>query len=223
MNNILLCLTHKGKEQQTQSNNRFVSSYLCTSGIFKALMHLCLIPAFPAFSRGLLLLPSAGEGREREGRGIRGPTLRPKGHSGFKCAPYVAEAAIALMQSDRDRCDISVPTHFHTTSHRLGVTHIPLLWSCPPAAGQHNDARMNLAIALTAARYGAAIANYTEVVHLLKRADPQTGKERVCGAHCRDVITGKSNKSCLLPSCLTLFPLSLALTTGALPAPLTQC
>uniref|UniRef100_A0AAX7SSE2 glycerol-3-phosphate dehydrogenase n=1 Tax=Astatotilapia calliptera TaxID=8154 RepID=A0AAX7SSE2_ASTCA len=73
----------------------------------------------------------------------------------------------------------------------LGVTHIPLLWSCPPAAGQHNDARMNLAIALTAARYGAAIANYTEVVHLLERADPQTGKERVCGAHCRDVITGQ--------------------------------
>uniref|UniRef100_A0A3Q0QUC2 glycerol-3-phosphate dehydrogenase n=1 Tax=Amphilophus citrinellus TaxID=61819 RepID=A0A3Q0QUC2_AMPCI len=89
--------------------------------------------------------------------------------------------------------------HFSFTGSRflqlsrplLGVTHIPLLWSCPPAAGQHNDARMNLAIALTAARYGAAIANYTEVVHLLKRADPQTGKERVCGAHCRDVITGQ--------------------------------
>uniref|UniRef100_A0A8C7U862 Glycerol-3-phosphate dehydrogenase, mitochondrial n=1 Tax=Oncorhynchus mykiss TaxID=8022 RepID=A0A8C7U862_ONCMY len=57
--------------------------------------------------------------------------------------------------------------------------------------GQHNDARMNLAIALTAARYGAAIANYTEVVHLLKRVDPQMGKERVCGARCRDVITGQ--------------------------------
>ncbi|KAG5283281.1 hypothetical protein AALO_G00040350 [Alosa alosa] len=40
--------------------------------------------------------------------------------------------------------------------------------------GQHNDARMNLAIALTAARYGAAIANYTEVVHLLKRAEPDS-------------------------------------------------
>ncbi|KAF7665230.1 hypothetical protein LDENG_00148970 [Lucifuga dentata] len=80
------------------------------------------------------------------------------------------------MQSDRDRCDISVPTHFHNTSHRLGVTHIPLLWSCPSAAGHHNDARLNLAIALTVARYGAAIANYTEVVHLLKRADSQTGE-----------------------------------------------
>ncbi|XP_064183426.1 glycerol-3-phosphate dehydrogenase, mitochondrial isoform X1 [Anguilla rostrata] len=57
--------------------------------------------------------------------------------------------------------------------------------------GQHNDARMNLSIALTVARYGAAIANYTEVVHLLKKTDPQTGKEKVCGAHCRDVITGQ--------------------------------
>ncbi|XP_006020428.1 glycerol-3-phosphate dehydrogenase, mitochondrial isoform X3 [Alligator sinensis] len=57
--------------------------------------------------------------------------------------------------------------------------------------GQHNDARMNLAIALTAARYGAATANYTEVVHLLKKTDPKSGKERVCGAHCRDVLTGQ--------------------------------
>uniref|UniRef100_A0A8U8CAD2 Glycerol-3-phosphate dehydrogenase n=1 Tax=Geospiza parvula TaxID=87175 RepID=A0A8U8CAD2_GEOPR len=53
--------------------------------------------------------------------------------------------------------------------------------------GQHNDARMNLAIALTAARYGAATANYTEVQHLLKNSD--TG--RVCGVRCRDVLTGK--------------------------------
>ncbi|XP_008283862.1 glycerol-3-phosphate dehydrogenase, mitochondrial isoform X3 [Stegastes partitus] len=57
--------------------------------------------------------------------------------------------------------------------------------------GQHNDARMNLAIALTAARYGAAVANYTEVVHLLKAKDEQTGGEKVCGARCRDVITGQ--------------------------------
>ncbi|KAM6893746.1 glycerol-3-phosphate dehydrogenase, mitochondrial [Xenentodon cancila] len=57
--------------------------------------------------------------------------------------------------------------------------------------GQHNDARMNLAIALSAARYGAAVANYTEVVQLLKRKEPETGKEKVCGARCRDVITGQ--------------------------------
>lgn len=66
---------------------------------------------------------------------------------------------------------------------------------------------MNLTIALTAARYGAAIANYTEVVHLVKGADPQTRKERVCRAHCGDVITGKSKKSHFLPACLTLHPL----------------
>nr|XP_056717117.1 glycerol-3-phosphate dehydrogenase, mitochondrial isoform X1 [Euleptes europaea] len=57
--------------------------------------------------------------------------------------------------------------------------------------GQHNDARMNLAIALTAARYGAATANYTEVVHLLKKTDPKSGKVRVSGARCRDVLTGQ--------------------------------
>lgn len=57
--------------------------------------------------------------------------------------------------------------------------------------GQHNDARMNLAIALTAARYGAAMANYTEVVTLIKRADPGSGVERVCGARCRDLLTGE--------------------------------
>ena len=51
---------------------------------------------------------------------------------------------------------------------------------------------MNLAIALSAARYGGAIANYTEVVHLLKTKDEATGQERVCGARCRDVITGEA-------------------------------
>uniref|UniRef100_A0A3B3XRT8 Glycerol-3-phosphate dehydrogenase, mitochondrial n=1 Tax=Poecilia mexicana TaxID=48701 RepID=A0A3B3XRT8_9TELE len=55
--------------------------------------------------------------------------------------------------------------------------------------GQHNDARMNLAIALTAARHGAAIANYTEVVHLLKTKNQKTGREQLCGAHY--VLTGK--------------------------------
>lgn len=51
---------------------------------------------------------------------------------------------------------------------------------------------MNLAIALSAARYGAAVANYTEVVRLLKATDPQGGEEKVCGARCRDVLTGEA-------------------------------
>lgn len=49
---------------------------------------------------------------------------------------------------------------------------------------------MNLSIALTAARYGAATANYAEVLRLLKRPDPAGGKDRVCGVRCRDVLTG---------------------------------
>lgn len=35
--------------------------------------------------------------------------------------------------------------------------------------GQHNDARMNLAIALTAVRHGASVANHMEVLSLLKK------------------------------------------------------
>ncbi|KAM9669634.1 glycerol-3-phosphate dehydrogenase, mitochondrial isoform 2-T3 [Dama dama] len=98
--------------------------------------------------------------------------------------------AIKSIPRDRDRCDISVVTHFSTTSLWLEVTPVPPLM-LPPAAGQHNDARMNLAIALTAARYGAATANYMEVVSLLKKTDPQTGKKRVSGARCKDVLTGE--------------------------------
>ncbi|XP_065352683.1 glycerol-3-phosphate dehydrogenase, mitochondrial [Cloeon dipterum] len=47
--------------------------------------------------------------------------------------------------------------------------------------GQQNDARMNLALALTATRYGATVANHVRVTSLLKDAN---GK--VCGAKMRD-------------------------------------
>lgn len=55
--------------------------------------------------------------------------------------------------------------------------------------GQHNDARMNISIALTAARNGASIANHTAVVGLLKKRDAH-GKEVVCGARVKDMLTG---------------------------------
>ena len=51
--------------------------------------------------------------------------------------------------------------------------------------GQQNDSRMNLAIALTAAREGAKVANHVEVLSLIKE------KDLVKGAHVRDVLTGK--------------------------------
>lgn len=50
--------------------------------------------------------------------------------------------------------------------------------------GQQDDARMNLAIALTAARHGAAVCNHVEVTELHKKKDA-SGNEVLCGAKLR--------------------------------------
>ncbi|KAJ2443295.1 mitochondrial glycerol-3-phosphate dehydrogenase, partial [Coemansia sp. RSA 2337] len=55
--------------------------------------------------------------------------------------------------------------------------------------GQHNDARMNSALAVTAAAHGAVVANHVEVTDLVKEKDSE-GRERVCGARLRDNETG---------------------------------
>lgn len=55
--------------------------------------------------------------------------------------------------------------------------------------GQHNDARTNTCIALTAAEEGATIANYVEMIDLLK---DENGK--ATGIECRDNLTGKTFK-----------------------------
>ena len=64
--------------------------------------------------------------------------------------------------------------------------------------GQHDDARMNVALALTAAREGATVANHVEVVSLLKEQQTKTNedggtetKQMLCGARMRDTISGK--------------------------------
>lgn len=57
--------------------------------------------------------------------------------------------------------------------------------------GQHDDARMNVALAITSIRYGAAAANYTEVIEILKRTDEVTGEEVVCGAKVKDRMTSR--------------------------------
>lgn len=49
---------------------------------------------------------------------------------------------------------------------------------------------MNIALAITAIRYGAAVTNYVEVVNINKMTDVN-GKERVCGARVKDTLTGK--------------------------------
>ncbi|XP_059486047.1 glycerol-3-phosphate dehydrogenase, mitochondrial-like [Neocloeon triangulifer] len=51
--------------------------------------------------------------------------------------------------------------------------------------GQMNDARVNLALVLTATRHGATVANHVRVTSLLKDAN---GK--VCGARMRDEMSG---------------------------------
>lgn len=56
-------------------------------------------------------------------------------------------------------------------------------------AGQHDDARMNISMAISAARMGGTMTNYTEVVKLYKDKDA-TGKEVVCGARVKDRQTG---------------------------------
>ncbi len=53
---------------------------------------------------------------------------------------------------------------------------------------QHNDARTNVAIALSAAEHGAAIANYVEMIKTI--TDPATGK--VIGVEALDRMTGRS-------------------------------
>lgn len=56
--------------------------------------------------------------------------------------------------------------------------------------GQQDDARMCLAVALTAARHGATVCNHVEVLNLLKK-DDGTGKSVLCGAKVKDHISGK--------------------------------
>ncbi|KAL6414027.1 Glycerol-3-phosphate dehydrogenase, mitochondrial [Ilyonectria robusta] len=55
--------------------------------------------------------------------------------------------------------------------------------------GAHNDSRMNVSIAMTAALYGATVANHTEVTGLIK--DDQG---RLCGAKVKDLVAVKDGR-----------------------------
>ncbi len=55
--------------------------------------------------------------------------------------------------------------------------------------GQHDDARMCIAIAMTAARLGAQVTNYVEVLELTHGKDA-SGKEVVNGAKVLDKVSG---------------------------------
>ena len=69
-----------------------------------------------------------------------------------------------------------------------------VLMVSPTSPGQHNDSRMNLAIALTAAREGAHVANHLLVISLIKEktmGPDGEEKEAVRGARVMDMLTGK--------------------------------
>ncbi|KAJ3714082.1 FAD dependent oxidoreductase-domain-containing protein [Lentinula raphanica] len=51
--------------------------------------------------------------------------------------------------------------------------------------GQHNDSRMNTALVMSAVKYGAVVANYTEVLSFYKSG------EKLQGARVRDELTGE--------------------------------
>ena len=58
---------------------------------------------------------------------------------------------------------------------------------------------MCLAVALTASRLGANVANYVEVMKLLYRKD-ENGKDVVNGATVFDKVSGKYNSNGYVPS-----------------------
>lgn len=55
--------------------------------------------------------------------------------------------------------------------------------------GAHNDSRMNVSLAMTAALYGTTIVNHVEVTSLLKDAN---GK--LCGANVKDLVAEKNGR-----------------------------
>ncbi|CAO1633093.1 unnamed protein product [Sympodiomycopsis kandeliae] len=56
--------------------------------------------------------------------------------------------------------------------------------------GQHNDTRMNIALALTAVHHGAVLANHTEVIALHKKEVAGKEEKQICGARMKDLLTG---------------------------------
>ena len=58
--------------------------------------------------------------------------------------------------------------------------------------GQMDDSRLNVALATTAESHGARIANYVEVVDLIRDAPSPSGPGRVHGVVARDRLTGRT-------------------------------
>ncbi len=81
--------------------------------------------------------------------------------------------------------------HSYVVSRKEALRRFPMLKSEGLKAGvvyydgQFNDARMAVALALTAQKHGAIVANHVEALSLLKN------KHSICGARVRDSISGE--------------------------------
>jgi glycerol-3-phosphate dehydrogenase len=104
----------------------------------------------------------------------------PFGHPIFAIAPLVLPAVMKFYDSMSGfTCP---PSHIMSKSRARrkfsqlneDVKYVQVFYE-----GQHNDARTNLAIALSAAEHGAAVANYTEMIEVLYNEDGKANGVRV--------------------------------------------
>lgn len=101
-------------------------------------------------------------------------------HSGFMPNPILTPTQIAMQEMIYEISRAII---------LLNIIDLPTSIFGWILAGQHDDARMSISLAITAVRHGAYCLNYTRVESLLKTV--VDGQERVCGARVRNTLTGK--------------------------------
>jgi glycerol-3-phosphate dehydrogenase len=114
----------------------------------------------------------------------------PFGHWLFGFFPILAPAVLKFYDS---LSFFSCPGSYILTAEKAKnifpqLQHRNIKYCAVFYEAQHNDARTNIAIAMTAAEFGAAIANYVEMINTIK--DEETGK--VIGVEALDRMTGRT-------------------------------
>eukprot|EP00945_MAST-04E_sp_MAST-4E-sp1_P006499 g6499.t1 len=112
----------------------------------------------------------------------------PMGHPLFSLIPFVLPVVMRFYDSLGKFC--SPPSHLMSRSRALrkfpqlaqDCKYVQVFYE-----GQHNDARTNVAIALTAAEKGATVTNYVEMTGLIFEDGKSGGK--AIGVKCRDHIS----------------------------------
>jgi glycerol-3-phosphate dehydrogenase len=111
----------------------------------------------------------------------------PLGHPLFATAPMVLPLFLKFYDSlSGFSCPPSHVMGVQRSKRKFPVLSEDAKYFAVFYEGQHNDARTNTYIALTAAEYGACVANHVEMIGII--TDPDTGK--AIGIQCRDNISG---------------------------------